>query len=379
MSKLKDIGFLQMCYALAEKARGWTSPNPYVGAVVTKNNAIMGHGYHERPGTPHAEIVALQRAGQLARDGTIYLNLEPCTHWGRTPPCVNEIIQSKVKRVVISAYDPNPLVFKSGVKALRQSGIDVSVGLLERKNSRLNEIYLKYITEKIPFVTLKAAMSLDGKTATKNHDSRWISSPATREYIHLVRGEYDAIMVGIKTIVKDDPELTVRHANWKEKYITRIILDSQLRVPLNARILKTLPQGNILVFTQENVSEKKIKALQKKGIQVVSLSGRQIQLKRVLEWLGEHEITSVLVEGGGILQTSFLEQGFVDKILITISPKLIGGENAHTFFQGEGIQSVKDSLQVRQISSFQIEDDIIIEGYFQPGLFTSRDRCSCEA
>jgi diaminohydroxyphosphoribosylaminopyrimidine deaminase/5-amino-6-(5-phosphoribosylamino)uracil reductase len=365
MSDLKDISYLQMAYALAEKAKGWTSPNPYVGAVIVHKDTIVGYGYHRQSGYPHAEILALQRAGRLSRQSTLYTTLEPCVHWGKTPPCVDALVQAGLKRVVISALDPNPLVYKKGLKKIRGAGLRVSVGLLEEKNRSLNEAYLKYITKKIPLVTVKAAASLDGKIATRKHESRWISSPETREYIHLLRGEYDALMVGINTIINDDPLLTVRHSNWNGKRLTRLILDSSLRFPLKARILSTLPQGRILVFTSEKSSPRKADVLRKKGAEIIPLplSSNGLRLKDVLSWLGKHEISSVLVEGGGKLITAMIEGRLVDKVFLTISPRLIGGKNAPSLLQGEGVERIKNSYFLKRIKSFLIDNDIIIEGY----------------
>lgn len=357
---------MQMAYGLAEKAIGWASPNPYVGAVIVNKGSIVGHGYHEKPGKPHAEAIALTKAGSKARGSTAYITLEPCTHYGRTPPCLDQVLQSGLERIVVSDYDPNPQVNKKGIAKLRQAGMNVSVGLLKEKNRKLNEKYIKFITKNIPFVTLKAAISLDGKTATPTIVSKWISSTSTREYIHLLRGEHDAIMVGINTILKDDPKLTVRHPNWSGKRMTRIILDSQLKLPLSARILKTLPKGKILVFAGKNASPKKVRRLKEKGIEVISqnLSYSRLDLNRVLAWLGQNEISSVLVEGGGLLQTSFLEKRLADKILVTVSPKLIGGLHAPTFFQGKGVKIMKDAFHIKQSRVIQIEDDVIMEGYF---------------
>jgi len=365
MSDIKNISYLQMAYSLAEKARGWSSPNPYVGAVIVKRDMIVGHGFHEKSGLPHAETVALQRAGSLAANGTLYVTLEPCVHWGKTPPCVEGILRARLKRVVISALDPNPLVYKKGLKRIREAGIEASAGLLQEKNNRLNETYIKYITKKIPFVVAKAAVSLDGKMATQRHESRWISSAQTREYFHLLRGEYDAIMVGIGTLIKDDPRLTVRHPDWKGKRLTRIIVDSRLRFPLEARILSTLSQGKVLVFTSKNSSPRKAEALQKKGVEVIRLSSSQggLNLEEILSRLGKQETTSVLVEGGGGLLTSMLERRLIDKMFITLSPKLIGGKGALSLFQGKGAELIKDSLPLKRINTFQIDKDIIVEGY----------------
>jgi diaminohydroxyphosphoribosylaminopyrimidine deaminase/5-amino-6-(5-phosphoribosylamino)uracil reductase len=366
MKNLRDISYLEMAYSLAQKAKGWTSPNPYVGAVIVKNRAIIGSGYHKGPGQPHAEIVALQKAGPLHHNSTIYLTLEPCIHWGRTPPCIESLLKSHPKRVVISAPDQNPLVHNKGIQALRESGIDVSVGLLQEKNDVLNEAYIKYITKKIPFVSLKAAISLDGKMATKSFSSQWISNSQTREYTQLLRGEHDAILIGAQTLIKDNPRLTLRHPDWKGKKQLRIILDPELKIPINSRILNTTSRGKIIIFTKKPAESRKAAMLKKANVDVIFLPGSSssISLKRVLVWLGQHEISSVLVEGGGRLHTSFLDQRLADKVFISLSPKLIGGEKSPSLFQGTGVKFVKDALQLRKIRTYQIENDIILEGYF---------------
>jgi len=365
-ASIRDANYLEMCYALAEKALGWTSPNPYVGAVIVRRGEVVGWGYHEKCGREHAEAAALDRAGQRARGATAYVTLEPCIHWGRTPPCIDRILQAKLSRVVVSDHDPNPQVHRKGIGRMRAAGIAVFTGLLKEKNRRLNEAYIKFITKKIPFVILKAAASLDGKIATRTYASQWISSSSTREYIHLMRGEYDAIMVGINTILKDDPRLTLRHPQWRNKRQTRIILDSHLRLPLNARILSTLPRGDVLVFTARTAPSKKARALEKKGAHVISTpeSGGRLQIQSVLEWLGLREISSVLVEGGGRIHTEFLERRLADKILVTYSPQLIGGKSAPSFFQGDGIRSLEEALQLQKSRTFRIGNDILVEGYF---------------
>jgi diaminohydroxyphosphoribosylaminopyrimidine deaminase / 5-amino-6-(5-phosphoribosylamino)uracil reductase len=365
MSVYKDISYLHMCYALAEKAIGWASPNPYVGAVIVKDEMIVGHGYHEKPGKPHAEAVALNKAGSKAKNATAYINLEPCVHWGRTPPCIDKILESELQRVVISSIDPNPLVNGKGIEKMRKAGIRVSLGLLEEKNNRLNEAYFKYIQTKIPFVTLKAALSLDGKTATKTFSSKWISSPQTREYMHLIRGEHDAIMVGINTILKDDPQLTVRHPGWPGKKIIRVILDSNLRIPLKSKILSTLSKGNILIFTLRRSSSEKKDMLEKQGVKVISTpeKNNKVDLKKVLDWLGENHISSVLVEGGSFLHTQILESKTADKMFLSISPKLVGGQQAPCFFQGKGIEIMSKSMKLKNIKTIKIGSDIIAQGY----------------
>ena len=248
---------------------------------------------------------------------------------------------------------------------MKQAGIDVDVGLLEEKNKKLNECYLKYITKKIPFVLAKAAAGLDGKIATKTHASRWISSKSSREYTHLLRGEFDAVMVGINTILKDDPLLTVRHPNWKGKHLIRIITDSKLQFPLNSRILKTLSQGEIFVFTQNNTSKRKSESLKEKGVEIFFQKEpkRKIDLRWVLQTLGNRSISSVLVEGGGRLITSMLEDKLLDKMLLVMAPKLIGGEKAPSFFRGEGVEQIAESLHLEKTAVFRIDEDIFLEGY----------------
>ncbi|MDH7512666.1 MAG: bifunctional diaminohydroxyphosphoribosylaminopyrimidine deaminase/5-amino-6-(5-phosphoribosylamino)uracil reductase RibD [Clostridiales bacterium] len=366
MKELQDFAYLEMAYALAEKARGWASPNPLVGAVCIRDGRVISWGYHENPGKPHAEVVALERAGSLARESTLYVTLEPCVHWGRTPPCAEAVIRARPRRVVISSLDPNPVVFKKGIKRLRQAGLHLSVGLLKDRNIRLNEAYVKYITRGMPFITLKAAVSLDGRTAAKTLDSRWISSPQTREYVHLLRGEHDAIMVGVNTILRDDPLLTVRHPQWKGKKIARVILDSRLRLPTKARILSTLGQGEIYVFTSRRAPQEKEKVLAEKGLTVVRLPGGrgEISLPDLLAWLGRKEISSVLVEGGSLLLTALIEKKLADKLLLAISPRMIGGIKAPSFLEGEGINKLQDALELGRISCFRIGRDILVEGYF---------------
>ena len=257
-------------------------------------------------------------------------------------------------------------VYRQGVRRMKTAGIQVSTGLLKEKNRILNEFYCKYITRRLPFVTLKTAVSLDGKIATRTFSSQWITSPGTRDYIHLVRGEYDALLVGINTLLQDDPRLTVRHSLWRNKRQTRIILDSRLSFPPQARILETLSKGNILIFAGPEASQEKADILREKGAEVhiapVQGDGR-IKLQSVLEWLGKHEISSVLVEGGGKIHTDFLESGFADKMLVSLAPKLIGGQQAPSFFQGEGTADLQQALQLKNIRLFRIENDILVEGY----------------
>jgi diaminohydroxyphosphoribosylaminopyrimidine deaminase / 5-amino-6-(5-phosphoribosylamino)uracil reductase len=366
MNSLTDSAYMRLAYSLAEKALGWTSPNPYVGAVVVKNDGILGYGYHEKPGLPHAEAAALDLAGTRARDATLYLTLEPCTHWGRTPPCADKIIASGIKKAVISDLDPNPVVHSQGVKKLEAEGIEVQLGLMRERNRRLNETYFKYIRNQIPFVTLKAAISLDGKLAAGKGNSQWISGEMTRSYIHLLRGEHDAIMTGVGTLLSDNPRLTVRHPSWGNKSITRVILDSGLRFPLDAAILHTRGQGRIYVYTLPDPDPEKVRILREKGVEIIPLqdTSKPLDLREVLSSLGSREISSVLVEGGSRLHTSFLEQRLADKAVLTISPLLIGGRKTPGLYQGIGAPRIKDALRLTRVRTFSLSEDVIMEGYF---------------
>jgi diaminohydroxyphosphoribosylaminopyrimidine deaminase/5-amino-6-(5-phosphoribosylamino)uracil reductase len=362
----RDLGFMEMAYGLAERARGRASPNPLVGSVIVKEGAIAGVGFHEQAGRPHAEVNALRMAGERAHGGTIYVTLEPCVHWGRTPPCVDAVLAAGLKRAVISAHDPNPLVHRRGAARLRAAGLEVEVGLLAERNARLNEAYVKYIARRVPFVTLKAAASLDGRTATRTGDSKWISAPTTRDYVHLLRGESDALMVGIGTLLADDPRLTVRHPTWGRKKAARVVLDSMLRTPLTARLLRTLDRGPVIVFGREGVPAGKAEALRERGAEVVLLD-RPLHdggLELVLAELGRREIASLLVEGGPRLETSFVERRLADKIVLTLSPKLIGGREARHVLEGRGAARLREAFKLRETRAFRLGDDLILEGYF---------------
>jgi diaminohydroxyphosphoribosylaminopyrimidine deaminase/5-amino-6-(5-phosphoribosylamino)uracil reductase len=366
MTRPSDLAYMEMAYGLAEKARGRTSPNPLVGAVVVNDGRVVGHGYHEQAGRPHAEILALRMAGRSAKGATLYLTLEPCVHWGRTPPCVDAVLAAGLKRAVISAIDPNPLVHTKGVRRLDEAGLPVSLGLLKEKNAGLNEAYAKYITRKIPFVTLKAALSLDGRIACRTGDSKWISSAGTRDYVHLLRGEQDALMIGVNTLLSDDPLLTVRHPNWGAKEVVRVVLDSRLRFPLSAKVLSTLRRGRVIVFAGSAAPASKARALEARGVEVVvPAAGRKAwRLSDVLGELGKREVAALLVEGGSRLFTAFVENGLADKAVLTYAPRLVGGIDAPGFIGGRGVDKVGRALKLKNVRSFSVEDDIILEGYF---------------
>jgi len=366
MTAARDRAWMEMAYGLAEKARGRTSPNPLVGAVVVRSGVAVGNGYHEEAGKPHAEILALAAAGRKAKGATLYLTLEPCVHWGRTPPCVDTVVAAGLGRVVVSSFDPNPLVHTRGVRRLEAAGLDVSVGLLAERNAALNEAYAKYIVHRVPFVTIKAALTLDGKIACRTGDSKWISSPGTRDYVHLLRGEQDAILIGAGTLVSDDPLLTVRHPGWPGKRILRAVLDSRLRFPTGARMLGTLDRGPVLVFAGRGAPAGRARALEARGAEVAfpADGAAEWTLDRVLAELGRREIASLLVEGGGRVITAFVEAALADKAVLTYAPRLVGGEGAPGLVGGAGAAAIGLAATLGRTRSFTIEDDVVVEGYF---------------
>jgi diaminohydroxyphosphoribosylaminopyrimidine deaminase/5-amino-6-(5-phosphoribosylamino)uracil reductase len=366
MSASKDVAYMEMAFGLAEKARGRTSPNPMVGAVVVNRDRVVGWGFHERAGGPHAEIIALERAGAAARGATLYVTLEPCTHWGKTPPCVDRVLAAGLSRVVVASRDPNPVVNGKGIARLKRAGLAVTTGVLGGRHERLNEAHIKFITTRLPFVTVKAALSLDGKIAARTGDARWVSSPASREYAHLLRGENDAVLVGIGTVAADDPRLTVRHRSWGRKSAARVILDPELDLPAGAAVLKTLDRGPVLVFTAKGQPPEKRRRLESAGAELVEVESRvgRLDLGRVLAELGRRELISVLVEGGSRVITSFIEGRLADKAFLFLCPKLVGGETSPGLLGGRGVERMAEAMRLKKTRQFRLDGDIILEGYF---------------
>ena len=358
--------FMRMCLELAKKGRGAVSPNPMVGSVVVKNGKVISCSYHKRIGGLHAEAIALNEAGKKAKGAALYVNLEPCSHAGRTPACTDAIIKSKIKHVYCSMIDPNPLNNSRSIKILRKNNINVNVGLLKKDAERLNEVFIKYITKKMPFITLKTAESLDGKIATRQYDSKWITSDASRSYSHKLRSEADAILVGVNTIVKDNPLLTSR----RPRSPIKVILDPDLRIPERAKIFsRHSPSLNIIAILKESLKSsailKKIRRLNKKGILVITCHGRsgKIDLKFLLKELAELEISHLLVEGGGRTSAGFIEADLVDRVLFFIAPKIIGGKDAITSVEGHGVDKVRKSLKLKDVKIEKIGEDILVGGY----------------
>ena len=321
-----DEFYMKQAIQLARRGRGKVHPNPYVGAVIVKHDQILSQGYHACFGGPHAEIDAISKLspGEL-KNATLYVNLEPCTHHGKTPPCTDAILRSGIRKVVIGMADPNPMVHEKGIRKLMQSGIEVKTSILEKDCLELNEVYIKSLKKKRPFVTLKIAQTLDGKIATSSGVSRWITSPDSRKRVHKMRNESDAVLIGINTVIQDNPELTVRLGRGRQ--IKKIVLDSRLRIPDKARILTNdAPESTILVTTS-NASPERIKALQEKGVEIWVLKADpqgQVNLKSLWEKCFKQGIYSILVEGGKEIFTSVLKSGEADRIVLFTAPKLFG-------------------------------------------------------
>ena len=358
---MTDEIFMHEALRIAKNAEGRTSPNPLVGAVVVREGKIIAEGWHRQAGTPHAEVHALNMAGELAKNSTLYVTLEPCSHFGRTPPCVNKIVEAGIKKVVVAMTDPNPKVAGRGIEILKSAGIEVEVGLLEDDAKKLNEVFLKWITKKMPFVTLKFACSLDGKIATSTGESQWISCEESRKFTHHLRDIHDAIMVGSGTLLADNPTLTTRLVEGKNP--VRIIVDSLAKTPLDFNVVADKKARTIFAVT-ENVPREKISALDNAGVEIIFAgSGDKVDLKILLEKLAEREITSILVEGGGTLHFSLLELGLVDKIYAFVAPKIIGGKNALTAVEGAGFAELKNAVTLKNLTTEKIGDDILICGY----------------
>ncbi len=362
----EDIKFMKLVLALAKKGEGHTSPNPMVGALIVKNGQIVGRGYHMHYGASHAEICAIEDAGKKTRRGTLYVNLEPCAHTNKkTPPCVPSIIKNELGRVVIGMKDPNPLVEGKGMRALEMANIQVVCGVMEKQAKELNKVYIKHITTKLPFVTVKYAMSIDGKIATKTGDSKWISNDKSRRFVHRLRSISDAVLVGAGTVIKDNPRLTPRHCRVVNKIPKRVILDSHANIPLKSRVLNTREAPTIIAVTK-GAPESNVKKLKQMGLEVICCKSDKnnfVDICDLLTKLGKKGIASVLVEGGSRVISSFIEERAVDRIFAFIAPKIIGGEKAFVPFGNRGVSKIKDAVSLKDIRVRRFQDDIMIEGY----------------
>jgi len=356
-----DEFFMRRVLKLAKRGEAWVSPNPMVGTVIVKKNRIIGEGYHQKFGDNHAEINAINHATEAIEGATIYVNLEPCIHYGKTPPCIKRIIASKPARVVIGTADPNPLVAGGGIKALKRSGIETTVGILEETCKRINERFFKFIRTGTPFVTLKFAQTLDGKIATSAGHSRWISSEKSLRFAHVLRSHHDAVLIGVGTLIKDDPKLTIRLTSGRNPL--RVVVDSRLRISQDARVLKNQNMAKTIIATTGHAVSGKRTLLDKMGIETVVVdqdNDQRVDLTKLFIELGKRKISSVLVEGGAGVITSLLKGKLTDRVVIIIAPKVVGkGVEA----VGDlGIQSMDEALRLTYRKIIRKDDDLIVDG-----------------
>jgi len=362
-----DEGFMNKTLRLAKKGLGSTSPNPLVGALVVKDRKIIGSGYHKKAGAPHAEIEALSKAGKRAKGATLYVNLEPCNHYGRTPPCTKAILKSSVKKVVVGMVDPNPHVTGGGCEFLSFHGVKVKCNVLEEECKRLNEVYIKYITTDKPFVILKGALTLDGWIATKTGNSKWITDEKSRKFVHSLRKRVDAILVGVETVIVDNPFLTPYLIGRSTSDPFRVIVDTNLRIPLHSRVFDSPKSGLTIIAVGSNVDDAKRKKIEDLGARVVNCQMRnaRIDLADLLDKLAKMSISSVLVEGGATLFGSMLREELVDKYYIFLAPKILGGDNGVPFARGPGCDSIENCVLLKDLMVRRFDDDIMIEAYPQ--------------
>ena len=358
---MTDCDYMRRAIELAKLARGWTNPNPMVGAVIVKDGVIVGEGYHKRCGELHAERNAFKslKNASDAEGATIYVTLEPCCHYGKTPPCTEAIIEHKIKKVVIGSRDPNPLVAGKGARLLREHGIEVQEDFLREECDSINSIFFHYIVTKTPFVTVKYAMTMDGKIATKTGASKWITGDEARIEVQKMRHNHMAIMAGIGTVLADDPMLNVRVEGLKSPI--RIICDSKLRIPLDSQIVNTAKQYRTIVACA-NQDDKKTEALKDKGVEVICLPDEagQVDLVKLMSYLGTQQIDSVFVEGGAILNDSLFRLGLVNRVEAFVAPKVFGGALAKSPVEGEGVSLVDEARRFNLVDIKQIAQDVCL-------------------
>mgnify|MGYP001440525284 CR=1 FL=1 len=360
---------MTLALRLAVKGQGTTSPNPMVGAVVVKQGRVVGQGFHLRPGTPHAEILALQQAGTQARGATLYVTLEPCCHLKkRTPPCVPEILRSGISRVVIAMPDPNPAVKGKGTAALRRAGLSVTVGVARTESENLNKAYCHWMKTGRPYVMLKAGMTIDGQLATASGESRWITGELSRREVHQLRSSMDAVLVGVGTVLIDDPALTARTGAGLEKLTSRqplrIVVDSRLRIPFKALVLTQQDKAKTVIATTAAASAARRVTLHKRGIEVLTLPSIQghVSLPTLLQELGRRGITSLLLEGGGEVNASMLKAKLIDHVRLYMAPLLLGGQNAKGVIGGVSPAGLKGAIQLCHVTTRLVGNDLVVEG-----------------
>ena len=364
-----DTLFMQQALELAARGRGFTSPNPMVGAVVVKGGRVVGQGFHHAAGEPHAEVNAIDDAGAEARDATIYVTLEPCNHVGRTPPCTEKILSAGIRKMVVAMADPNPGVKGGGTTYLRQKGLDVVSGVCEDAARQLNEVFIKFIRTQRPFVILKCAATLDGQIATRTGDSKWVTGELARQHVHAARHAVDAILVGAGTVRKDDPSLTTRLGNEKGRDPHRIILDTRLSIPTHARLFRQESSARTYIAAGPPANDKgfleRRDALQAAGALVLEtpLKDGRVDLDALMGTLGKAGITSLLIEGGGQVVGSALSAGIVDKVMFFYAPKIMGGNDGVPICSGRGPDLMKDCTTLKDVRVERFGDDVLIEGY----------------
>jgi diaminohydroxyphosphoribosylaminopyrimidine deaminase/5-amino-6-(5-phosphoribosylamino)uracil reductase len=361
----RDIRYMTRALQLAARGRGRTSPNPMVGAVIVSGGRIVGEGFHRNAGAPHAEVMALRAAGPRAKGGTLYVTLEPCSHTRkRTPPCVPAVLAAGIRRVVVAMRDPNPRVDGEGLRRLKRAGLSVAVGCLERHAEQLNDSYVHRMRAGRPLVVLKMAMTLDGKTATAAGESKWITGPQARRHAHHLRCQADAIMVGVNTVLSDDPQLTARPGHPIARQPLRVIMDSGLRTPLTAKVLSRRLRKGTVIATTGRSPQAQLARLQKRGISVLVLpsSQRKVSLRACLKHLARMGINLLLIEGGGELAATALQSGVVDRLRLYIAPRLLGGNDARGLIGGPCPPRLTRALSVSNLSVKKIGPDLMLEG-----------------
>lgn len=358
---MNDLDYMGLAINLAKATTGQTSPNPHVGAVLVKDHQIVGMGAHLKAGEPHAEVHAIRMAGDKAKGATLYVTLEPCSHFGKTPPCSNLVIEAGIKKVFVASLDPNPLVGGAGIKKMLAAGIEVEVGVMKDEAEALNKVFFHYINTGLPFVTLKTAISLDGKIATVAGESQWITSVESRKDVHQFRHTHDAILVGVNTVIKDNPSLTARLEGGAKNPI-RVILDTRLRTPPESAVIND-QQAQTIIVTGAEVDSTRVKQFSAKGIEIIKLATPEIIIPDMLKKLGERGISSVYVEGGAEVHGSFLKEKAFQQVITYIAPKLIGGKSAPAAFGGEGIAHLEDtvSLDIKDVKKIGQDIRIIAE------------------
>ena len=360
--------YMKLAIELARQGEGRTAPNPPVGAVIVRRELVVGEGYHPRAGEPHAEIFALEQAGVQARGADVFVTLEPCSHQGRTGPCAEALIRAGVKRVFVGVQDPNPLVAGRGIARLREAGIEVQVGLLQDQCRRLIAPFARHVTSGFPFTILKTAMTLDGKTATASGDSRWISGEKSRQRVHQLRDRVEAIMVGIGTVLRDDPLLNTRLPEGGGRDALRVVIDSRLRIEPECRLLKQESAAGTLIATTQLADPDKIKLLHQVGAEVLIFAdqGGQVSLPEVWQELGRRDVQRLLLEGGATLAEAALKAHLIDQLMVFLAPKLIGGSGGYGIFSGPGCDKLAEAIRLKDLRYEQSGEDVLITGDVEP-------------